>query len=120
MLAQWDWVLEKYPKEFLGFCVDTGHINLVWHEKLPQIIRKYGERIYSVHLHDNFGQEDSHMHPGEGNIDWKETMAALAESVYELPLTLEVGCDEENPDESLKHAYESGLWLDSLYREAHR
>ncbi|MBS6194551.1 MAG: sugar phosphate isomerase/epimerase [Clostridiales bacterium] len=120
MLEQWDWVLEKYPEEFLGFCLDTGHVNLVWHEKLPQIIRKYGERIFAVHLHDNFGKGDNHLIPGQGNIDWKETMAAFAESAYELPVLLEVNCDRENPEASLKEAYEAGVWLDGLYHEALR
>lgn len=88
MEEQWDWILQKYPKEFIGFCFDSGHANMLWHERVPEIVRKYGERIYAVHLHDNFGSSDSHWHPGEGNIDWKEVMAALAESVYELPLLL--------------------------------
>lgn len=118
MLEQMDWFQENYPKEFIGFCLDSGHVNMVWHEKMPEIIHRYGERIYAVHLHDNDGEHDNHSVPGEGTINWEETMAALAESAYELPLTLEVVGYGENEEEFLKKAYQKGAWIDGLYKEA--
>lgn len=118
--GQWDWFMEKYPKEFIGFCLDSGHANIIWHEKMTEIIRKYGERIFAVHLHDNDGIDDLHRVPGEGTIDWEEVMTALAESAYELPLTLEVVGSHEDEDEFLAKAYQKGEWLTRLYQEARR
>lgn len=116
MIQQWDWVLEKYPKDFLGFCLDVGHANLIWREKLPEVIRRYGERIYAVHLHDNYGAMDEHMIPGNGNIPWEETMRALAESSYELPLLLELGDCRGDEEAYLEQGYKAGLWLDKLMK----
>jgi sugar phosphate isomerase/epimerase len=36
-----------------------------------------GPRVGSVHIHDNKGFRDEHLWPGEGNIDWATTLAAL-------------------------------------------
>jgi sugar phosphate isomerase/epimerase len=30
-----------------------------------------------VHVHDNHGMRDEHLWPGEGNIDWPNTVDAL-------------------------------------------
>ncbi len=115
MTQQWDWVMEKYPSRFLGFCFDTGHAYMLWRERMPEIIRRYGERIYSVHLHDNYGTVDYHMLPGEGDIDWAEVMSALSESAYELPLTMEVGGCKEDEKEYLARAYEAGERLNQMW-----
>lgn len=118
MEEQWDWFLANYPKEFLGFCLDSGHANMLWDADMIRIIRKYGERIYSVHLHDNPGNADSHDIPGMGNINWEETMAALAASAYELPLTMELSCHMDSEEAFLKEAYKKGAWITELYQNA--
>ena len=117
MLEQWDWVMSEYSAEFLGFCLDAGHGYMLWREKLEELIRKYGERIFSIHLHDNYGACDMHMLPGDGTIPWKAVMKALAQSAYQLPLVLEVSCGREDVDNFLKRAFESGKWLTKMFME---
>lgn len=116
MEEQWDWVMQTYPADFLGFCLDTGHANLIWGREMTEVIRKYRERIFAVHLHDNYGSVDYHMIPGKGNIPWEEVMKELADSAYQLPLILEVGNCQGAEEEFLRQTYEAGLWLDRLYR----
>ena len=41
MEEQWDWFLANYPKEFLGFCLDSGHANMLWGADMIRIIHKY-------------------------------------------------------------------------------
>lgn len=115
-LYTWDWLIEHYPPEFLGFCFDSGHANMIWGENMCDIIRKYGSRIYSVHLHDNYQAVDSHMLPKEGDINWEAVITALAESAYELPLILELSCDRDNVEEFLQEAYKRGAWLNEIYQ----
>jgi len=88
---------KEYPTPYLGFCYDSGHANVMdrgrdYENSLPK--RNYAGSGYEIewedralekmlpyvvncHLHDNDGSEDSHLLPGEGNIDWEKTMSLL-------------------------------------------
>lgn len=73
----------------LGICVDTGHAALG--ELGPaRAVRMSGERLYSLHLQDNWGGSDHHLPPGCGRIDWCEVGEALAEVEYDGVLELEL------------------------------
>ena len=120
-LEQFDLLFARYPKEFLGFCLDTGHANLVWGDSFIEVlVERYKDRLFSIHMHDNkgWGDEpgcgDAHRLPGEGNIDWKRLMGVLRTSVYELPWILEVKKPaEEDTAAYLKRAKEAGAWMDN-------
>lgn len=117
MLEAWDRLFERYPKDFLGVCYDTGHANMIWREKAPEILERYGERLYAVHIHDNNGAMDSHWIPGMGSIEWEKVMDIIAKSAYEGPLVLELSSWERDVEQLLKRAYEAGCCLDALYRK---
>lgn len=118
MLEAWDRLFSRYPEEFLGLCYDTGHANMIWGRQAPEILAKYGERIFAVHLHDNHGKADEHLIPGEGTIDWQAVMEAVARSAYQAPLVLELVCGEKDADEYLRKAYRAGCHLESLFAKA--
>jgi sugar phosphate isomerase/epimerase len=40
-------------------------------------IASFGNRIASVHIHDNHAVKDEHLWPGDGNIDWPAAVKAL-------------------------------------------
>lgn len=91
-LEQFDRLFARYPAEFLGLCLDTGHANLVWgNEFITKFADRFKDRLYSVHIHDNFGwgegkgHGDAHMLPGECGIDWKALMAVLNQSALKNP-----------------------------------
>lgn len=117
MLEAWDRLFERYPKDFLGVCYDTGHANMVWREKAPEILERYGDRLYAVHIHDNNGAMDSHWLPGTGSIEWEKAMGTIAKSAYEGALVLELSSRERDVELLLKRAYEAGCRLDALYRK---
>jgi sugar phosphate isomerase/epimerase len=119
-LNQLERLFAKYPPEFLGFCLDTGHANMVWGKDMIDIIHRYGKRLYAIHIHDNSGSMDFHQIPGEGNIDWQAVMDALAQSDYELPLTMELACYNKDIDAFLQKAYEAGSKLTQMYQQAVR
>ncbi len=114
-LEQLDLLFAQYPPEFLGFCLDTGHANMIWGKDIPKIIEKYGERLYAVHLHDNKGAVDFHLIPGEGSIKWPAVMKAIAKSAYIPPLVMELNCYEDDMEEFLQKAYKAGIWLNEMY-----
>ena len=69
-------------------CLDIGHCELTG--RIPQdMIRKMGGRIQALHVHDNYGNDDSHMLPGYGELDWNEIIKALADIDYKGNLTFE-------------------------------
>jgi sugar phosphate isomerase/epimerase len=57
---------------------------------IPEAIAVLGERICSVHTHDNHGLRDEHLWPGEGTIDWNQTIAALKALAKPPALVLEI------------------------------
>ena len=75
-------------KECFGFCVDTGHLNLLaidFRSYMPIL----GKRIKALHIHDNDGATDLHKAPYTGTIDWKQFYEQLAKIGYEGDLAFE-------------------------------
>jgi sugar phosphate isomerase/epimerase len=79
-----------YPD--LGICFDTGHAHLM--SSVHQAFGVLEDRIRSTHVHDNRRDRDSHLWPGEGNIDWNQTMQSLRGAAHSPALLLEVEGDE--------------------------
>lgn len=58
------------------FCFDIGHAHIEGGvEPGLELLR---DRVVSVHVHDNHGDKDEHLPPGEGTIDWDGAFRALA------------------------------------------
>lgn len=89
---------EKFPSEYLGFCFDSGHANIMnngrhhsgsrahdgWQamgKAMPdwddRILEKMLPYIVTCHLHDNMGAQDEHNLPGRGNVDWDHISKVL-------------------------------------------
>lgn len=76
--------IEEYKDNFTC-CVDTGHSNMAvqfGHPKPSDLIRKMGQNVGALHLHDNNGYMDQHALIGMGNIDWVDVFDALYEIGY--------------------------------------
>ena len=52
-------------------------------------IRKLGDYIRVLHIHDNMGDRDSHLYPTKGITDWYDFVNALDEIGYKGVLSLE-------------------------------
>jgi sugar phosphate isomerase/epimerase len=59
----------------VGVCFDIGHANLM--EGVEATLESLTPLIGSTHLHDNQGDRDAHLWPGDGTIDWEPAMATL-------------------------------------------
>lgn len=80
-----------YPD--LGVCFDTGHAHYM--SSVHQAFGLLEDRIQSTHVHDNLRDHDSHLWPGEGTIDWSQTMQALRAAPLGPPVLLEIEGEED-------------------------
>ncbi|MGL4736218.1 MAG: sugar phosphate isomerase/epimerase family protein [Cellulosilyticaceae bacterium] len=111
-------LFSKYDQAFLGFCIDTGHANMIWQDEMVQFIERYKDRLYAMHLNDNDQKGDGHHIPGDGTIKWPEVMAVIGESVYQAPLLMELSCREKDVEKFLERAYKQGVMLHEMYEAA--
>ncbi len=72
----------------MGFCFDVGHAHLG--AGVQETFEKLKGQIRSTHVHDNDKNTDSHLWPGEGSINWAETVALLRTAPMVPPLLLEI------------------------------
>jgi sugar phosphate isomerase/epimerase len=72
----------------LGVCFDVGHAHLM--STVHQAFSVLEGRIRSTHIHDNKRDKDAHLWPGEGTIDWEQTMQSLRGAARAPALLLEI------------------------------
>jgi sugar phosphate isomerase/epimerase len=84
----------------VGVCFDTGHAHMM--SDVPSAFETVKSYIQSTHIHDNTKDRDSHLWPGDGSIDWKQTLELLADTPHKPPLLLEIEDNEKiNPVEKM-------------------
>lgn len=62
----------------------------------------YFDRVKHIHIHDNNGNDDSHMALGEGSIDLKKVISQYEDNNYKGIYTIEVN-DKESVKKSLSY-----------------
>jgi sugar phosphate isomerase/epimerase len=72
----------------LRICFDIGHAHLCGGVEAEFDLLR--DLVVSCHVHDNHGQDDDHLFPFQGTIDWEEAMRALTSAGGEFPLQLEL------------------------------
>lgn len=81
-------VMESYDKA--GFCWDVGHEQCFAFGK--RYMPLFGNRLCALHLHDNHKtfNQDEHLIPFDGKIDFNYVVQAIAEQKYTGTLMLEL------------------------------
>lgn len=81
-------------EEVFGFCLDTGHLQLV--KRNPyEYIKRLGSRLKILHLHENDGIGDLHQMPfsfgktAESGLDWNGIIRGLREIHFDGTLSFE-------------------------------
>jgi len=103
----------KEASEHIKATLDTGHLNLWrkywqgdtnksieendkdfdnWMVEKVEMLAKKG-MIGNVHAVDNYGYQDDHLSPGEGNAPMKRFMEVLKKHGYKDAITVEPGAD---------------------------
>jgi sugar phosphate isomerase/epimerase len=81
-------LLRTLRYEDMGVCFDTGHAHMMG--TVHQAFGVLESRIRSTHVHDNDGNRDSHLWPGEGTLDWEQTMQLLRSAPHGPALLMEI------------------------------
>lgn len=81
----------------IGVVLDTGHAHLG--DGVASALAELKDRVRSSHIHDNAGDRDSHLWPGEGTIRWDEVYEGLKAAPQVPAGVLEIHYSlGENPD----------------------
>ncbi len=84
--------LIRMPDELgAGICWDTGHGHISGQPQRESLM-KIGSRLKMVHINDNFAEDDVHIAPFIGSVQWDEAAAGLKAAGFAGSLNLEVGC----------------------------
>lgn len=90
----------------LGVCLDVGHAHLG--EGVPAALEVLRDRVRSSHLHDNHGDKDAHLWPGDGAIDWDAALGGLKAAPQAPAGVLEISYSiGETPDSLVEKAYKA-------------
>lgn len=109
-------VFDRIKSPYLKFCYDSGHNHAF--DKDFDYLGKYGDKLITLHLHDNNGGSDQHTLKRYGNIDWREIAKGLKNKDiildYEMLMVYkgDVTCEE-----CLKETKEMADELEQLINE---
>jgi sugar phosphate isomerase/epimerase len=104
----------------IGVCLDLGHANLTG--GVEDAIGVLGDRIRSCHVHDNQGDRDAHLWPGEGSIAWGPSVTAL-NAIRPTPpaAVLELGSAGNDAGSKLSERLRQTFdWMDAQAAQAPR
>lgn len=109
-----DHIYEQLQSDRLGFCYDSGHEN--YNHPGADCLSRYGDKLFAVHLDDNWGDEDTHLLPYDGNINW-EALGNKLKKCRDIPyLTLEVDFNRQNKRSQIYQDLSAAAFLSSAYQ----
>lgn len=88
-------VLVEYD---MGMTLDIGHAH---HSKIPEN-EMYFDSIKHIHIHDNMGDDDTHLPLGEGNIQFNDIIDIFNKKNYDGIYMIEVN-DKDSIEKSLEY-----------------
>lgn len=73
----------------IRICLDVGHLQAFGGGNFQQWLDLLGNLVGQLHLHDNNGDGDEHLAPGQGTIPFSEILGFFAANGYAPLITLE-------------------------------
>jgi len=101
-------LLEEINSVRFRFCFDTGHWLLFSKKELEEWMERLGSWISEIHIHDNNGEKDQHLPPGDGKFDFQRLFHILWAQKITPIYTVEVHQESEllRSLETVKHYVE--------------
>jgi sugar phosphate isomerase/epimerase len=88
-------LLEAVGSTRFRHCFDAGHWNMFKQVGMEEWFAELGSYVAEVHLHDNGGDRDAHLPPGDGGIDFSLLFSLLARHAPDAAWTLEAHTREK-------------------------
>ena len=82
------YLLDNIEDDNFGLCFDAGHFHCNFKDDWD--FKKYIDRVFCVHFHDNNGLDDQHLLPFDGSVNWNLIKDRLNEVNYNGPVTMEL------------------------------
>lgn len=89
------WIFGAADTVNVGACLDTGHAYLTG--ALHQVMHKLTGHLKVIHANDNRGTGDDHLPPGQGKIDWHDTLDKLNTIGFNGGFILELSGEGNRP-----------------------
>lgn len=89
-------LINRINSNNVGICFDSSHANLA--EKPAEVLKKFSQKLITLHMSDNLGRYDDHLLPGKGKINFRELVKILKEISYEGVFMMEVLGDIKGQD----------------------
>lgn len=86
-------LFNSFPSPYLQMCLDTGHANIA--EGVMPYLERFFDKIVNMHIHDNQGEVDEHLPPGDGTIEWSPVLEFLVKNEYRGVLNIELLNDDD-------------------------
>ncbi len=83
---------------------------------MADCLSRYGDKLFAVHLDDNWGDDDTHLLPYDGSIDW-DTLKEKLKKCRDIPyLTLEVDFNRDHHKSLIYKDLSPAAFLSSAYQ----
>lgn len=115
-LEHLDFVFEKIESARLGFCYDSGHENC-YHPD-ADCLSRYGDKLFAIHLDDNLGDDDTHLLPYDGTVNWSSITEKLKACKPVGYLTLEVDFNPNHDNSAIYKDLSASEYMKSAYERA--
>ena len=83
-------IINSVNSPYLQASLDTGHVNVHSDNKVVQWIEGYGHTLKHMHIHNNYGDDDSHLSLLKGTLDFDEIFDKIKEQNINPVLVLEI------------------------------
>lgn len=102
-------LVEAVDDPALGICWDTGHAHISGINQ-AEALQEIGGHLKALHINDNHGEQDEHLAPMKGTIEWAPIIKTLRKIDYPGDFTYEVVCKGHADFPRLYELFVEGLY----------
>ena len=88
-------IVNAVNSPYLKASLDTGHVNVHSDQKVVKWIEGYGQNLKHMHLHNNYGDDDSHLSLLKVSLDFDEFFAKIKELEINPVIVLEIFTEKD-------------------------
>ncbi len=105
-MARFDELQANVAASHFQLTLDLGHLHCQREVPVADFIRRYGQQIVNTHLEDMKAGVHEHLMFGEGEMEFREPLAALAEVHYRGGLHVELSRHSHDAVNAARRAYQ--------------